>query len=297
MSVLSAIAKIFMGLSLLSLILSVSPPTSPVNTIAYAWITLGLCSVASILAAAGYKMVESSIALLGAGSSIMIISAAYIIYGLNMLEMGRSIIIPLIIPWFAYILGVLFFLFHDLMIEEGAYTKMPNKKVRKLKHKEMNIFFRDLNNPAGRTQINAIIRLGNMGDETAIPHLEKLLKKDSYSIKKLTETAINKIKGRYTIIKVCAYLELDTRIRNRAVYFYHTIMKDRKSESKITNNILLVAFCLIMTVRENKDLAPVTVQDIIKGFKQLGHEVSIKDIFELSLKIMPKYKEMFNKNI
>ncbi len=207
-------------------------------------------------------------------------------------------------PYIFYTISLIFILLgvcfanaakKDEEIVEIVSTKMPEWWLRELVRKEMNVFLRDLNNPDGRTQTNAIIRLGNMGDESAIPHLEKLLRKKSKSIRELVEIAITKIKGRTSIINVCAYLQIESQIRDRTIFFYHKIMKDKKSATIISNNIILAAFCLIMAVREYKDLTHISDQDVIKGFNHLTYEITIGEVFELALNLLPKYDKMFNR--
>ncbi|MHA1381757.1 MAG: TFIIB-type zinc ribbon-containing protein [Candidatus Helarchaeota archaeon] len=91
-------------------------------------------------------------------------------------------------------------------------------------------------------------------------------------------------------------LNLSTQIRDRAAYFYHKIIKDKK-KSKITNHILLIALCLLLSIREYKENAPVTIQELAKTFRTLGHRVSERSIIQLSLKIRPIFKELFTNKI
>ncbi|NVM01092.1 MAG: hypothetical protein HWN67_02040 [Candidatus Helarchaeota archaeon] len=97
-----------------------------------------------------------------------------------------------------------------------------------------------------------------------------------------------------TLNQVIPKLNLNSKIRDRAAYIYHKIIKDKE---KITNHILLIALCLLLAVREYKDLAPVTIQEIAKTFRILGHRVSERAMIQLSLKMRPKFRTFFKNKI
>lgn len=91
-------------------------------------------------------------------------------------------------------------------------------------------------------------------------------------------------------------LHLSSKIRDRAAYFYQKITKDKENDD-LTNHILLSALCLLQAVREYKDHAPVTIQEIVESFRLLGHRVSERAIIQLSLKIRPKFSNIFSNKI
>ncbi|MHA1299267.1 MAG: TFIIB-type zinc ribbon-containing protein [Candidatus Helarchaeota archaeon] len=99
-----------------------------------------------------------------------------------------------------------------------------------------------------------------------------------------------------TLNHVIQKLKLNSQIRDRAAYFYHKIIKN-KTNGKITNHILLISLCLLLAVREYKENAPVTIQEIAKTFRVLGHRVSERGIIQLGLKIRPNFNKIFKNKI
>ena len=82
-----------------------------------------------------------------------------------------------------------------------------------------------------------------------------------------------------TLNRACSILQLPNPVRDRAAYYYQKISrkyKDLKEES--TNHIVLAAACLLLAIREHKHMAPITVQELIEVFKNLGHRVSVRRV-------------------
>ncbi|MFX1575367.1 MAG: hypothetical protein ACFFB0_21745 [Promethearchaeota archaeon] len=88
--------------------------------------------------------------------------------------------------------------------------------------------------------------------------------------------------------KISLYLNLNKNIRNNAAYYYKKIIK---SESKVINNISLIAFCIFYAVRKEYHNAPITINEISKAFQNYGHRVNPR----LILRDGVKYKH-FIKN-
>ena len=97
-----------------------------------------------------------------------------------------------------------------------------------------------------------------------------------------------------TLNRAASKLELKDNIRDRAAYFYQKIVKNEEKK-EITNHVTLAALCLLLAAREFKENGPLTVQEIANMFKKLGHRVSPRSIIQLSLKLKPKFPEIFMK--
>ncbi|KKN57941.1 hypothetical protein LCGC14_0557240 [marine sediment metagenome] len=73
--------------------------------------------------------------------------------------------------------------------------------------------------------------------------------------------------------KISLYLNLNKNIKNNSAYFYKKIIKN---ESKVINNISLIAFCIFYAVRKEDHNAPITINEISRAFKNYGHRVNPK---------------------
>ena len=71
--------------------------------------------------------------------------------------------------------------------------------------------------------------------------------------------------------KISIYLNLNRNIRNTAAYFYKKILKN---ESKVINNISLIAFCIFFAARKESHNAPITINEISDAFQKFGHRVN-----------------------
>ncbi|MFW9965532.1 MAG: hypothetical protein ACFFEA_00115 [Candidatus Thorarchaeota archaeon] len=86
-----------------------------------------------------------------------------------------------------------------------------------------------------------------------------------------------------TLNHVSKLLMLNEQVRDRTAYLYKKISSE--SSEKINNNILLVAVCLLMAVREFKDGAPITLDEIANTFEKCGHRVNVRAIVREALKL------------
>lgn len=79
--------------------------------------------------------------------------------------------------------------------------------------------------------------------------------------------------------KVFNSLELSKDIKYRALFLYwHHV----NSGIKITNHILLVSLCLLQSIREAQDRAPIRFSEVVGSFNSFGHRVTNKNILRLA---------------
>jgi transcription initiation factor TFIIIB Brf1 subunit/transcription initiation factor TFIIB len=86
-----------------------------------------------------------------------------------------------------------------------------------------------------------------------------------------------------TLNHVSKLLMLNEQVRDRTAYLYKKILSE--SPEKINNNILLMAVCLLMAVREFKEGAPITLDEIADVFEKCGHRVNVRAIVREALKL------------
>jgi transcription initiation factor TFIIIB Brf1 subunit/transcription initiation factor TFIIB len=102
-----------------------------------------------------------------------------------------------------------------------------------------------------------------------------------------TRIKIGKNEAKYralrTLNHVSKLLMLSEQVRNRTAYLYKKIITE--SKERITNNILLIAVCLLMAVREFKEEAPITLDEIADVFEKCGHRVNVRAIVREALKL------------
>jgi transcription initiation factor TFIIIB Brf1 subunit/transcription initiation factor TFIIB len=102
-----------------------------------------------------------------------------------------------------------------------------------------------------------------------------------------TRIRIGKDEAKYralrTLNHVSKLLMLNEQVRDRTAYLYKKIITE--SKERITNNILLIAVCLLMAVREFKEGAPITLDEIADVFEKCGHRVNIRAIVREALKL------------
>jgi len=85
-----------------------------------------------------------------------------------------------------------------------------------------------------------------------------------------------------TLNHVSKLLMLNEQVRDRTAYLYKKVVSE---SPKVTNNILLMAVCLLMAVREFKDGAPITLEEIADVFEKCGHRVSVRSIVREALRL------------
>ena len=86
-----------------------------------------------------------------------------------------------------------------------------------------------------------------------------------------------------TLNHVSKLLMISEQVRDRTAYLYKKITSD--SKTNITNNILLMAVCLLMAVREFKEEAPITLDEIADVFEKCGHRVNVRSIVRETLRL------------
>jgi transcription initiation factor TFIIIB Brf1 subunit/transcription initiation factor TFIIB len=110
----------------------------------------------------------------------------------------------------------------------------------------------------------------------------------------------NKIQNNETLYRcltelhnVSQKLEINPAILERTAFIYRKIVKNK--ENRITSNILLIALCLYLSIRENK-VIPIKLDELIEAFKQLGHRVTIKGFNDLYMKLRPRHPDIIKVN-
>ncbi|NHI83233.1 MAG: transcription initiation factor IIB family protein [Candidatus Thorarchaeota archaeon] len=102
-----------------------------------------------------------------------------------------------------------------------------------------------------------------------------------------TRIRIGKDEAKYralrTLNHVSKLLMLNEQVRDRTAYLYKKIVSE--SSNKVTNNILLIAVCLLMAVREFKEGAPITLEEIASTFEKCGHRVNVRAIVREALRL------------
>lgn len=82
----------------------------------------------------------------------------------------------------------------------------------------------------------------------------------------------------YALKRVTEHLGLPVIVRERAAKMYRKIVRD----TEVSNNILLIAACLLHAVREQKNCALVTLTEITEAFTSLGYRVTPKKLLRTS---------------
>jgi len=102
-----------------------------------------------------------------------------------------------------------------------------------------------------------------------------------------TRIRIGKNEAKYralrTLNHVSKLLMLNEQVRDRTAYLYKKVISD--SVGKVSNNILLIAVCLLMAVREFKNEAPITLDEIANVFEKCGHRVNVRAIVREALRL------------
>jgi transcription initiation factor TFIIIB Brf1 subunit/transcription initiation factor TFIIB len=102
-----------------------------------------------------------------------------------------------------------------------------------------------------------------------------------------TRIRIGKNEAKYralrTLNHVSKLLMLNEQVRDRTAYLYKKVISE--SVGKVSNNILLIAVCLLMAVREFKNEAPITLDEIANVFEKCGHRVNVRAIVREALRL------------
>ncbi len=86
------------------------------------------------------------------------------------------------------------------------------------------------------------------------------------------------------LTRVADFLSLTDGIKDRAAYYYQKIDKSI-DDNDITSHLTLMAYALMLAVRESKENAPITLQEIAEAFQKLGHRVSSRSIIRQALTV------------
>jgi transcription initiation factor TFIIIB Brf1 subunit/transcription initiation factor TFIIB len=102
-----------------------------------------------------------------------------------------------------------------------------------------------------------------------------------------TRIRIGKNEAKYralrTLNHVSKLLMLTEQVRDRTAYLYKKVSSD--TSNRVKNNILLIAVCLLMAVREFKEEAPITLEEIADVFEKCGHRVNVRAIVREALRL------------
>jgi transcription initiation factor TFIIIB Brf1 subunit/transcription initiation factor TFIIB len=102
-----------------------------------------------------------------------------------------------------------------------------------------------------------------------------------------TRIRIGKNEAKYralrTLNHVSKLLMINEQVRDRTAYLYKKVVNE--SAGKVSNNILLIAVCLLMAVREFKEEAPITLDEIADVFEKCGHRVNVRAIVREALRL------------
>ena len=102
-----------------------------------------------------------------------------------------------------------------------------------------------------------------------------------------TRIRIGKNEAKYralrTLNHVSKLLMINEQVRDRTAYLYKKVVNE--SSGNVSNNILLIAVCLLMAVREFKDEAPITLDEIADVFEKCGHRVNVRAIVREALRL------------
>ena len=102
-----------------------------------------------------------------------------------------------------------------------------------------------------------------------------------------TRIRIGKNEAKYralrTLNHVSKLLMLSEQVRDRTAYLYKKVVSE--AAESVSNNILLIAVCLLMAVREFKEEAPITLEEIADVFEKCGHRVSVRAMVREALRL------------
>ncbi len=86
-----------------------------------------------------------------------------------------------------------------------------------------------------------------------------------------------------TLNRVAQLLMLGRQVRDRGAYLYKKITAD--GTARFSNNIVLMAVCLLVAIREFRDDAPITLEELASAFERCGHRVSVRAIVREAMKL------------
>jgi transcription initiation factor TFIIIB Brf1 subunit/transcription initiation factor TFIIB len=90
-----------------------------------------------------------------------------------------------------------------------------------------------------------------------------------------------------SLSRVADLLSLTDNIKDKAAYYYQKMDKTLDN-SDITSHLTLMAYGLMLAVRETRENAPITLQEIADAFQKLGHRVTSRSIIRQALSVKKK---------
>lgn len=116
--------------------------------------------------------------------------------------------------------------------------------------------------------------------------------KYSYDLKSRTDKRETDYNALRVLNRVSVLLRLSESVRNRAAYYYRKITSSKMC-AEVSNRLIAVATCLFVAIREFKECAPVTIQELADVFRSLGHRVSVRSI----VRELPKLQGKLDINV
>jgi transcription initiation factor TFIIIB Brf1 subunit/transcription initiation factor TFIIB len=113
-----------------------------------------------------------------------------------------------------------------------------------------------------------------------------------YDLKSRTQKKETDYNALRVLNRVSALLRLSGNVRNRAAYYYRKVTSEKIS-AEIGNKLITVSACLFIAIREFKECAPITIQELAEIFRGLGHRVSVRSI----VRELPKLQSHLGINI
>ncbi|WXG45753.1 MAG: hypothetical protein WED05_03555 [Candidatus Atabeyarchaeum deiterrae] len=101
--------------------------------------------------------------------------------------------------------------------------------------------------------------------------------KYNYDLKSRTDKRETDYNALRILNRASVLLRLSDNVRNRAAYYYRKITSS-KLRQEISNRLITVATCLFIAVREFKECAPITIQELTQVFRGLGHRVNVRSV-------------------
>ena len=83
--------------------------------------------------------------------------------------------------------------------------------------------------------------------------------------------------------QITGLLSLPAYVRDNAAYIYRKIKN--KYQAKIVNHISLIAVCVLLSIREQGYVTPLTLTELCTAFQKLGHRVNERLITRTALKL------------
>ncbi len=113
-----------------------------------------------------------------------------------------------------------------------------------------------------------------------------------YDLKSRTENKETDYNALRVLNRVSVLLRLSENVRNRAAYYYRKITSS-KTSADTGNRLITVSACLFIAIREFKDCAPITIQELAEIFRGLGHRASVRSI----VRELPKLQSRLGINV